>query len=153
MTRAALLVAALSALAGAAPAQIIESKFELFVTKPEESVRFYETLGFSVAHAKPDGYTTLVNGGTVVAVAPVPWWLPLRLAAWLRHPPLGTELVFYCASDRLAALRDAFVAAGYEPGEIARQPWGNLDFRITDPDGYYVRVSEGRAIPAPEAAE
>lgn len=145
MRRTALWLALGMAAPSVAAAQIVESKFELFVAQPAESVHFYETLGFGVAHAKADGYTTLASGGTVVAVAPVPWWLPLRLVAWLRHPPLGTELVFY--TDRLEALRDALLAAGYEPGEIALQPWGNRDFRVNDPDGYYVRVSEGSAIP------
>lgn len=132
---------------GAAPlrAQVVDSKFELFVTEPAESIRFYEALGFEVVHRKADGYTTLRSGDTVVALSPVPWWLPLRLAAFLRHPPIGTELVFY--AERLEALREELVQSGHDPGEIALQAWGDRDFRITDPDGYYVRLSEGRAVP------
>lgn len=126
-------------------AQVVESKFELFVTNPGDSIRFYEVLGFTVAHAKPDGYSTLRSGGTVVAVSPVPWWLPLRLVGFLRSPPIGTEIVFY--TTRLQQLHEALVGAGHSPGPIALQPWGDRDFRITDPDGYYVRVSEGHAVP------
>ena len=128
-----------------ASAQIIDSKFELFVTDASESARFYEALGFEIAHAKPDGYSTMRSGGTVVTLSPVPWWLPLRLAGFLRRPPIGTEIVFY--TDRLEQLRAETIAAGYAPGPIALQPWGDRDFRITDPDGYYVRISEGRAVP------
>lgn len=139
------LVALSLAYAATAGGQVIESKFELFVTDASEAVRFYEVLGFSVAHTKADGYSTLRSGSTVVALSPVPWWLPLRLAAFLRYPPIGTEIVLY--TDRLEELREKLVAAGHGPGEIALQPWGDRDFRVTDPDGYYIRVSEGRAVP------
>ena len=128
-----------------ASATVIESKFELFVTDVGESIHFYTTLGFVVAHQKADGYTTLSNGSTVVALSPVPSWLPLRWLGFLRRPPLGTEIVFY--SKRLEELRSALDAAGYSPGAIALQPWGDRDFRVTDYEGYYVRVSEGVAVP------
>jgi hypothetical protein len=128
-----------------AAAQVVDSKFELFVTDVAESTRFYERLGFSVDQVKADGYSTLRSGSTIVALSPVPWWLPLRLVGFLRYPPLGTELVFY--TTRLDQLREELVAADYSPGPIALQPWGNRDFRLTDPDGYYVRLSEGRATP------
>jgi catechol 2,3-dioxygenase-like lactoylglutathione lyase family enzyme len=127
---------------------IVESKFELFVTDVDESVRFYATLGFAVAHRKADGYTTLRNGSTVVALSPVPSWLPLRWLAFLRQPPLGTEIVLY--SDRLEECRSALDSAGYAPSEIVLQSWGDRDFRVRDYEGYYVRVSEGRAIPESE---
>jgi catechol 2,3-dioxygenase-like lactoylglutathione lyase family enzyme len=127
---------------------IVESKFELFVTNVDESVRFYTTLGFVVAQRKADGYTTLRSGSTVIALSPVPSWLPLRWISFLRHPPLGVEIVLY--SDRVEELRSALDSAGYAPGEIELQAWDDRDFRVTDHDGYYVRVSEGRAIPASE---
>ena len=129
----------------AANAQVSDAKFELFVTDVGESVRFYEVLGFSVAHAKPDGYSTLRSGSTVVALSPVPWWLPLRLVSVLRYPPIGTEIVLY--TNRLEPLHAASVAAGYAPGPVTLQAWGDRDFRLTDPDGYYIRMSEGRAVP------
>jgi len=135
----------LAPFAGTTSATVREAKFELFVTDVEEGIRFYTTLGFVVAHRKPDGYTTLDNAGTVVALSPLPSWLPLRWLGFLRHPPLGTEIVFY--TDELEALRSALEAAGYGPGAITLQSWGDRDFRITDPEGYYIRVSEGRAVP------
>ncbi len=131
--------------AAAAGAQVVDSKFELFVTDAAESIRFYEVVGFSVAHAKPDGYTTLRSGHTVVALSPVPWWLPLRVLGFLRRPPIGTEIVLY--SDGVDALREKLVAAGHSPSPVVLQRWGDRDFRITDPDGYYVRLSQGAAVP------
>jgi len=147
--RVIVLLLALAPLAASSQG-IHESKFELFVTDAQQSARFYSALGFTLAHRKEGGYTTLQQGSTVVALSPVPSWLPLRWLGFLRRPPLGTELVFY--TRRLEALRTALVEAGYSPGPIALQAWGDRDFRVTDYDGYYVRVSEGRAIPAAEAA-
>ena len=54
-------------------------------------------------------------------------------------------IVFY--TERLRELRAELEAAGDAPGAIAKQSWGDLDFRVRDPDGYYVRVSEGTAVP------
>ena len=122
-----------------------ESKFELFVTDVEQSVRFYEALGFRIAHAKPDGYTTMQSNSTVVALSPVASWLPLRWLSVLRSPPLGTEIVLY--TDRLEQARSSVEAAGNSPGPITLQPWGDRDFRVRDYEGYYIRVSEGAAAP------
>ena len=129
---------------------MIESKFELFVTDVERSIAFYTMLGFVVAHQKDYGYTTLRKGSTVIALSPVPGWLPLRWFGFLRSPPIGTEIVLY--TKHLAELRTALEAAGYDPGAIKLQSWGDRDFRVRDYDGYYIRISEGRAIPAPETS-
>lgn len=133
-----------SALEGA----IRESKFELFVTDVASSVRFYEALGFRIVHAKPDGYTTMQSQAAVVALSPVPSWLPLRWLGFLRNPPLGTEIVLY--TDEIEQARASLEAAGHSPGPITLQPWGDRDFRVRDYEGYYVRVSEGTAVPRPE---
>lgn len=125
---------------------VLESKFELFVHDSVESAAFYEVLGFAVVHRKSYGYTTLRSGSTVVALSPLPSWLPIHWFGFLRHPPLGTEIVFY--TRRLEALRDVLIRAGYAPGEIKLQSWGDRDFRVSDPDGYYVRISEGVSVPA-----
>jgi hypothetical protein len=129
---------------------MIESKFELFVTDVERSILFYATVGFVVAHQKDYGYTTLRKGSTVIALSPVPGWLPLRWFGFLRSPPIGTEIVLY--TKHLAELRTALEAAGYDPGAIKLQLWGDRDFRVRDYDGYYIRISEGQAIPAPETS-
>jgi lactoylglutathione lyase len=126
------------------PATVIASKFELFVTDVEDSISFYETLGFVVAHKKSYGYTTMQNGSTVIALSPVSGWLPLRWFWFLRYPPIGTEIVLY--TNRLNELHSALESRGYDPGDIKLQAWGDLDFRVSDYDGYYIRVSEGSSI-------
>jgi catechol 2,3-dioxygenase-like lactoylglutathione lyase family enzyme len=124
----------------------MRSKFELFVGDPGSSARFYAALGFAAVHRKEDGYTTLRNGEVVIALSPLPSWLPLRWLGFLRRPPLGTEIVLY--PDRIEERHAELASAGYAPGPIRLQPWGLRDFRITDPDGYYLRITEGEPVPA-----
>ena len=116
------------------------AKLELFVRDSVASARFYTTLGFEVTDTHPDGYTTLVNGATVISLSPATTWLPAGALAFLRTPPIGTEIVLY--TRHLRAAHDALVAAGYAPGTIERRPWGAEDFRVHDPAGYYVRITE-----------
>ncbi len=131
--------------ADASSLQVRASKFELFVSDPADSIAFYSVLGFVVLHAKADGYTTLENGPAVISLSPLPWWLPAHWLGLLRSPPIGTEIVLY-ASD-LERARASLDQAGYAPGAIVVQPWGDRDFRVTDPDGYYLRISEGPSAP------
>jgi catechol 2,3-dioxygenase-like lactoylglutathione lyase family enzyme len=100
--------------AGPADAEL-RAKFELFVDDVDASTRFYQGLGFRVAHVKPsDGYTTLERDGVVVALSPLPRWLPpLRWLGFLSLPPLGTEIVFY--PDDLEALHESLSRAGRDP--------------------------------------
>jgi lactoylglutathione lyase len=140
-----LLAIAANAAAADDDATVVQSKFELFVADAEVSARFYTTLGFTVVQANPDGYTTLQSGPAIVALSPVTTWLPLRWFRFLRHPPLGTEIVLY--TRQLQALRERLIESGYAPGTIVLQPWGLRDFRVDDHDGYYVRVTEGLALP------
>jgi lactoylglutathione lyase len=135
-----------AAAAGDAVPPVVASKFEFFVHDVADSRKFYAALGFSVAHMKTDGYSTLTSGSTVIALTPLPWWLPVHWFGFLRYPPVGTEVVLYSA--HLESSKAALKERGYSPGEIRLQPWGHRDFRITDPDGYYIRVSEGVAVPS-----
>lgn len=141
----ALALCALAAPASATPT-VVDSKFELYVSDLPASVAFYGSLGFTVVLEEADGYTALRSGPAVVALKPVPGWLPLDWLGFLRRPPVGSEVVLY--TDRLESLREALLAAGHAPGPIVLQPWGQRDFEVTDPAGYFVRVSEGRPAPA-----
>jgi len=118
----------------------VHSKFELFVRNAEKSSKFYETLGFAVIHRTDSGYLTLQKDFVVIALSPRRGMF-LGLLKLLRLPPLGTEIVLYV--DDLEAHREQLVRAGYRPGKVCMQTWGNRDFRVRDADGYYVRVSNG----------
>ena len=57
-----------------------------------------------------------------------------------RRPTKGIEIVFEV--DDLAAERDRIKAKGWKvEDDIKMQPWGLEDFRLVDPDGYYVRIT------------
>ena len=51
---------------------VTSAKFELFVEDADESIDFYQALGFEVVHRRSYGYTTLRNRETIVALSPVP---------------------------------------------------------------------------------
>jgi lactoylglutathione lyase len=57
-----------------------------------------------------------------------------------RRPPKGVELVIEV--DNLVQQRDAIVGKGWGlEDDIKLQPWGLEDFRLIDPDGYYIRIT------------
>jgi catechol 2,3-dioxygenase-like lactoylglutathione lyase family enzyme len=122
-------------------------RIELFVDDLDESIRFYETaLGFRLARREAE-YASLELGGAV-----------LGLGAVAKLPPDGEGPGFTRA--RLAGVRGAGVEivlevpdldatlyaverAGQHVVEPPRdRPWGLRDFRITDPDGYYLRITQ-----------
>jgi len=58
-----------------------------------------------------------------------------------RRPPTGVELVLEV--DDLDAERARVMAAGWPiDTDVQSRPWGLRDFRLTDPDGYYLRLTE-----------
>jgi lactoylglutathione lyase len=60
--------------------------------------------------------------------------------AGLRRPPVGVEIVLEV--DDLLAERARVTGEGWPLEEdVQRRPWGLLDFRILDPDGHYLRLT------------
>jgi lactoylglutathione lyase len=43
-----------------------------------------------------------------------------------------------------AQARDAALQRGGQIEPLATRPWGQTDFRLIDPDGYYIRVTSAR---------
>ena len=152
----AILVPAVSAQhSGSSPNQTtsespyVESKFELATTDPSRDTAFYSKLGFSVVAKTSYGYVTLKSGPVVIALSPVARINSGDTASLskLRHPPVGVEIVLYTA-ENLEEKHARLKSLGLNPTDIRLQAWGVRDFRITDPGGYYIRISEGHAIPA-----
>ena len=119
-------------------------RLELFVNDLEKSVAFYtNVLGFERLGGEDD-YVPVRSGSVVVG---------LRPAAGLsqRHyfnrdlqtarRGLGTEIVLEV--DDIQAFYDQVKQADGKAikSPLRRQPWGLTDFRITDPDGYYLRIT------------
>lgn len=114
-------------------------RLEIFPADLNATVRFYvDLLGFWVVEdrrADPLPYISLIRDGFRLGAV----CLPGGLAAH-RHPPTGVEIVVEV--DYLHAERDRIVRAGWPLEEdITLRPWGLKDFRILDPDGYYLRFT------------
>lgn len=121
-------------------------RVELFVRDVARSVAFYrEVLGFAVLREAPGGYVSMGREGAVLglnAASHLPAGHPVRPAPGDKVG-LGVELVVEVGD--VAASHAQALAGGWSGiSALVDQPWGLTDFRVVDPDGYYVRVT-GRA--------
>ncbi|PRY59366.1 putative glyoxalase superfamily protein PhnB [Knoellia remsis] len=130
-----------SALEGVGCSGMSESlRVEFFPADLERSIAFYEALGFEVRgrSSDPVPYAAVRLGGVRIGLAQRPAVDPA-----LRAVPIGTEVVIEVAD--VVACRDGVVAAGIElAGDLVEREWGLTDFRVTDPDGYYLRFTSRR---------
>jgi lactoylglutathione lyase len=115
-------------------------RFEIFPEDLDVIVDFYtRVLRFRLTEdrrGEPDAYVALQRGS--VRVGALRSAAPDARAA--RVPPAGVELVLEV--DDVAGERDRVVAAGWPLEEdLQDRPWGLTDFRILDPGGYYLRIT------------
>jgi lactoylglutathione lyase len=117
----------------------------------DATIKFYEdVLGFSTTRHE-SGYIELNNGNVEIGLA-----LLVRLpdnhhfrTRWPSGslPGLGVEIVL--AVDDVEGFfkraEDQIDNVGGQIQDIADQPWGLRDFRVIDPDGYYVRITETKS--------
>lgn len=115
-------------------------RLELFVRDVGESVAFYrDVLGFAVESEQP-GYVAMRLGSVIFGIGPQSG-LPEghHFRATLDQPNgMGVEIVIEV--DDIDALHERVNAARYPVAVgLGRRPWGLTDFRIVDPDGYFLR--------------
>jgi len=119
-------------------------RFELFVEDTRKSAAFYHrVLGFEGAMDSPD-YNPIQSGSVKIGIcnAHKLWkghhFSPEALAG---QKGAGVEIVLEV--DDLDATYKRVVENGYPIRDgLAKRPWGLRDFRIVDPDGYYLRITE-----------
>jgi len=116
-------------------------RFELFPDALEATADFYvRVLGFEVVddhRSAGADYLSLQRDQVRVGAVARPGEGDRRN----RVPPTGVELVLEV--DDLEQERDRVGRAGWPVTEdIARRPWGLRDFRLVDPSGYYLRITE-----------
>jgi lactoylglutathione lyase len=116
-------------------------RFEIFPNDLDAVVDFYtRVLCFSVTKDQrndPNAYVSLKRGEVRIGAAGRAD--PNARAA--RLPPTGVELVLEV--DDVAGERDRVVAAGWPLHEdLKDRSWGLTDFRICDPAGYYLRITD-----------
>ncbi len=118
-------------------------RIEIFPVDLDATVDFYtRVLRFTLVEDQraTNGYVSLRRGLVRIGAAARP---AMPGVADHRRPPVGVEVVLEV--DDVAAERDRVVAAGWPlDDDLARQPWGLTDFRLVDPSGHYLRVTDRR---------
>ena len=120
-------------------------RLELFVKDIDASIGFYtKVLGFEVLREHPSDYASLRCGGVTLGIGPISK-LPeeggyfTREIASLRRG-LGAEIVLEI--DYVDEWYRRVSGCGYPVFEPPQdRPWGLRDFRVVDPDGYYLRLT------------
>lgn len=115
-------------------------RVEIFPADIDETIAFYTRLGFQVI-GRSDGsprYASMRLGDVRIGASEAERVNPAQRAV-----PSGTEIVIEV--DDVQAFRDRAAADGRTLEEDLRErPWGLIDFRMTDPDGYYLRFTSHR---------
>ena len=117
-------------------------RIELFVEDIERSAAFYrDVLGFTREY-ESDGYVAMRRGSAVFGIGlarNLPPGHHLRRRDGDRNG-VGVEIVLEV--DDVEAALAAVERAGYPVlTPLAARPWGSRDFRLLDPDGYYLRIT------------
>jgi predicted enzyme related to lactoylglutathione lyase len=120
-------------------------RLELFTTDMEKSVNFYtEVLGFTMESEKINMfYQPVKKGNVIIGIGPIN-----KLSKNHHFNPnlkntqkgYGAEIVLEV--DDLSEVYEQVKSSGYPiHGDLAMQSWGLEDFRLVDPDGYYLRIT------------
>jgi catechol 2,3-dioxygenase-like lactoylglutathione lyase family enzyme len=122
----------------------LELRVELFVADLDRFADFYtRVLGFELAddRRRQDPPYAAVRRD-LVRIGAARSWTPVDRDA--RALPAGAELVLEC--DDVTGERDRVISAGWPlDADLTERPWGLLDFRLSDPDGYYLRFTSRKA--------
>jgi len=130
-----------------APKQNMQLRMELVVADVHKSVRFYkDVLEFDAPDLAAEDYTPVTRG--TVEFGLVPRTSLPKDHYFNQHglqtscPGLGVEVVLI-VDDVEATFKHVQATC---PDAIAEglvdRPWGLADFRLKDPDGYYLRINE-----------
>jgi lactoylglutathione lyase len=117
-----------------------ELRIEIFVADLDAVADFYtRVLGFAMADdRRQEEHPYLAVRRDHVRIGAVKSWKPVDRAA--RSLPTGVEIVI--ESDDVTAERDRVLAQKWPlESDLRIQPWGLTDFRLFDPDGYYLRIT------------
>jgi catechol 2,3-dioxygenase-like lactoylglutathione lyase family enzyme len=115
-------------------------RIELFPNSIDTFIDFYtRILNFTLLQRKGT-YAYLNRDAIYIGAIETPTKDSMAERVAYRQPNKGVEIVFEVGE--LIAERDRILAAGYRlDADIQRQEWGLEDFRLTDPDGYYIRIT------------
>jgi lactoylglutathione lyase len=118
-------------------------RFELFVKDLETSIQFYErVIGFERGYVSTD-YAEVYSGSVEIGIClmeKLPEEHPLRTRTAEERKGLGVEIVLEV--DDINEYYQRVLDTEYPlAATLSIQPWQSLDFRLVDPDGYYLRIT------------
>lgn len=119
-------------------------RLELFVERLEASVAFYkDILEFHAPKEITNTYISVRKGNITLGLGEMkslPVSHPLRVSNDSQKKGIGVEIVIEV--DEVNELYNKVVAKEYPlETKLTKRPWGLVDFRIMDPDGYYLRIT------------
>lgn len=120
-------------------------RLELFSSDVEQSVDFYtQILNFSIeGNSTNQSYQQVTKGSVILGIGPEAKMSEnhyLRLKGNDSRRGIGVEIVLE-VDDVLASYQQV-KRSGYPiHAELQDRPWGLTDFRLIDPDGYYIRIT------------
>lgn len=119
---------------------VMRLRCEIFPSDLDATQDFYvRVLGFEVMRYQqepPGPYLALQRGSVQIGAA-----LRAEAAASMRRPPTGVELVLEV--DDVEAEYARVLSSGWPVAEeLQQRPWGLTDFRLIDPSGYYLRITD-----------
>jgi lactoylglutathione lyase len=117
----------------------MQLRCEIFPSDLDATQDFYvRVLGFRVMRFQqepPSPYLALQRDSVRIGAA-----LRAEGEAGMRRPPTGVELVLEV--DDVEAEHARILSSGWPvTEELQHRPWGLTDFRLTDPSGYYLRIT------------
>lgn len=120
-------------------------RFEIFPSDLDATADFYiHVLGFGLVadrRREAEPYLAIERDGVRIGAAHRPD--PGHVGC--RRPPTGVEMVLEV--DDLQAEFERVRAAGWPlVEELQSRPWGLRDFRLLDPSGYYLRITDRAAV-------
>ena len=116
-------------------------RFEIFPADLDATADFYvKVLGFQLVcdeRHMQSAYLSLQRDSVMIGAA-----ARAEVREHLhRRPPMGVELVL--EADDVDAELARVTASGWPVAEdLVERPWGLRDFRLLDPSGYYLRITQ-----------
>ena len=126
------------------PTNAMTLRLELFVSDMDRAIAFYrDVLGFALLR-RDEGYASIRRGDVILGIGPISklpvegeYFTQTRLNG---DRGLGVEIVLEV--EDIAAEYERVMATGYHLVEhLKDRPWGLIDFRLADPDDYYLRIT------------
>ncbi len=124
-------------------------RLELFVDDIARSIAFYiSVLGFEIEREEP-GYASIRNGDAIFGIG-----LAAHLPPGHHFSPeirtarrgIGTEIVLE-VDDLEASFDQAQRRGATILTQLGTRSWGATDYRLADPDGYYLRITSRAVTP------